>query len=126
MPGKIVLKRKNKYGVAPREQRTVDGITFHSKAEAERYGELMMLAAAGKIKYLARQVKYPLIVMQVLITTYFADFTYTDSDGKFIAEDVKGVMTPVYRIKKKLMLALYGIDILETGKTRKRKRRKAK
>jgi len=48
------------------------------------------------------------------IGSYRADFTYVNEDGQPIVEDVKGFRTPVYRLKKKLMRALYGIEILES------------
>lgn len=44
---------------------------------------------------------------------YIADFTYRDSEGNFIVEDAKGFRTDVYKIKKKLMLWRYGIEIRE-------------
>lgn len=44
---------------------------------------------------------------------YIADFTYRDSEGNFIVEDAKGFRTDVYKIKKKLMLWRFGIEIKE-------------
>lgn len=47
---------------------------------------------------------------------YVADFVYgKTADGKTVVEDVKGFPTPEYRIKKKLMLWVYGIEIKEVG-----------
>jgi hypothetical protein len=45
--------------------------------------------------------------------TYIADFTYFEKDGQQVIEDVKGVRTPVYRLKKKIIEAEYGIAITE-------------
>ena len=45
---------------------------------------------------------------------YRADFAYTLRDGREVVEDVKGVRTPEYKIKKKLMLWIHGIEIKET------------
>lgn len=92
----------------------VDGVVFDSKKEAARWQELILLERAGEISNLARQVKFPLEVNGDHICNYFADFCYDDSDGNVIVEDVKGVRTNEYRIKAKLMKALYKITIVET------------
>lgn len=89
-----------------------DGITFASKKEAKRYEELKILSKAQKIRDLELQPKYPLIVNGHKVCTYIGDFTYKEN-GKSIIEDVKGVKTSVYRLKKKLMKAILGIDIFE-------------
>lgn len=89
---------------------TVDSITFASKAEARRYVELKMLEEAGEIQSLQLQPKFPLEVNGHKICTYIADFQY-GQNGKVIVEDVKGVLTPVFRLKRKLLKALWGIDI---------------
>lgn len=94
----------------------VDGITFHSKAEANRYLELKLLEKTGEIANLLLQPKYPLVVNRKRVGTYIGDFYYHDcKSGAEVLEDVKGVRTAVYQLKKKLVKALYGIDILETG-----------
>ena len=90
----------------------IDGFTFASKAEANRYAELCLLKKAGVISGLILQPKYPLEVMGQKIGTYIGDFQYTEGNQLF-CEDVKGVRTPVYNIKKKLVKALYGVTIKE-------------
>jgi hypothetical protein len=91
----------------------VDGIVFDSKKEARRYGELTTLQAAGEISRLMLQPKFDIIVNGVKVTYYKADFAYFNKDERVI-EDVKGVKTPVYRLKKKLVEALYpGVKIEE-------------
>jgi len=106
--------RRSKYRAVPT---VVDGIRFHSKREAERYGFLKTLQQQGIIQDLELQPKYKLTVNGVLICTYFADFAYETWDDNAYpmtrVEDVKGVKTPAYRIKKKLMKAVYGIEIQE-------------
>lgn len=100
---------------------TKDGRTFDSKHEAGRYTELQLLRRAGKITDLRCQVSFLLIPAQYdenhrcieRSCKYVADFTYRDENGTFIVEDAKGLKTDVYRIKKKLMLAKYGIQIRE-------------
>jgi hypothetical protein len=93
---------------------TIDGIRFASKAEARRYQELKLLERAGEIHNLETHPKYTLSVNNQVICTYTADFRYEES-GEVIVEDVKSrpTMTPVYRLKKKLMKAIYDIDIKE-------------
>lgn len=92
----------------------VDGITFASKAEARRYGELKLLERAGKIHGLEVQPPFDLVVMGRKVGRYVGDFAYYDRATKrHVLEDVKGMRTPVYRLKAKLMQALYGITISE-------------
>ena len=93
----------------------VDGITFDSQKEANRYGELKLLQAAGEIAELELQPHYPLVVNEVLICSYRGDFRYRVVDsGALVIEDSKGMKTPAYRLKAKLMKALFGITILES------------
>lgn len=97
---------RSKYKNVPTQ---IDGITFHSKKEAERYGVLMILQRSGKISNLELQPKYKLTVEGKHIANYIADFTYFDRQCvRPVVEDVKGMKTPVYNLKKKLFLALYG------------------
>lgn len=91
----------------------VDGISFPSKAEANRWCDLRTLEVNGKIQNLRRQVRFPLTVNGILICTYIADFTYRQ-DGKPVIEDKKGVVTPLYALKRKLFAAVYGATITET------------
>ena len=108
----------------------VDGRCFDSKKEAKRWGVLKFLEEQGNISDLQRQVKFVLIPAQREANTtgkrggiikgkvierevsYIADFTYI-KDGELIVEDTKGVRTPEYVIKRKLMLWIKGIRITE-------------
>lgn len=101
----------NKYHA---KKTVVDGIKFDSKKEAARYSELKILERAGAVKYLKLQPKFHFHHNDVKICTYIADFSYVDHNGNRITEDVKGVKTAIYKLKKKMMKAFYGIDILET------------
>ena len=103
--------KRSKYG---NRKTKVDGRTFASKAEAKRYGELKLLQRSGAISDLACQVSYPLIVNTQHIARYVCDFAYTEN-GTNVVEDVKGVRTPVYALKRKLLKALYGITIREVS-----------
>lgn len=91
----------------------VDGLTFDSKREARRWGELRILERAGKISGLARQIPYALTVNGQKVCTYRSDFEYVEN-GQLVVEDSKGHRTPEYRLKKKLMQAVHGISIRET------------
>lgn len=99
----------------------LDGIVFDSRKEAQRYIVLNSFQKEGLIRNLELQKKFVLIDKQVgpngkvleRECSYRADFCYTDKDGNFVVEDTKGVRTPEYRIKRKLMLERYGIVIKE-------------
>jgi len=104
-------KQRGKY---KNEPTWVDGIRFDSKKEAKRYQELKLLEQAHEIWNVHRQVEFPLTVMNQHICNYVADFVYLDNDGGQVVEDVKGVKTREYKLKKKLMKAIYGIEIKET------------
>lgn len=86
---------------------------FASKKEARRHGELLLLQKIGEISDLKTQVYYDLSVNGQMICAYAADFVYNEN-GRTIVEDVKGFRTPVYRLKAKLMKAIFGITIKET------------
>lgn len=94
---------------------------YASRKEHRRANELKLMQRAGIIKYLREQVTYELIPTQRDVNgkvieracSYVADFVYTDKDGNLIVEDTKGMRTEVYRIKRKLMLHVHGIRILE-------------
>lgn len=114
---------RSKYGA---RKMVIDGITFDSKKEANRYRELKLLEKAGEICCLRLQVPFELIPAQYEETgevytkgknkgkpkrgkciekavNYIADFVYYNSDATVrTVEDVKGMRTPVYIIKRKL------------------------
>lgn len=93
----------------------IDGITFASKREAKRYVQLKHRQSAGEITSLELQVPFVISIAGKKITTYLADFRYqlTDGSGSVIVEDSKGMRTPVYILKKKLVEALYRVEIRE-------------
>ena len=91
----------------------IDGHRFPSKKEGKRYGELKLLEQAGKISDLKLQPPFDLHVNGVKVCFYKGDFSYVEN-GVRVIEDVKGVKTPMYRLKRKMMRAEYGIEIRET------------
>lgn len=97
----------------------VGGFTFDSKREANRYSQLKSMEDAGLIADLWLQPKYPVYVTAksgetVFICEWRGDFRYNQS-GASVIEDVKSpaTRTPVYKLKKLLVEALYGISIIE-------------
>ena len=96
----------------------VDNILFDSKKEANYYTKLKILKDAGKITDLELQKKF---ILQDKFTlngktyraiTYVADFVYKDDKGMHVV-DTKGYRTQVYKIKKKLFMKRFGIEIEE-------------
>lgn len=105
-------KRRSKYG---NEKVEWEGEIYDSKKELARWLELEQLQKDGIITELFRQVTFELDINGKVICRYRADAVYT-YQGEMIVEDVKSEITrkhPVYRIKKKMMKAIHGIDILE-------------
>lgn len=92
----------------------VDGIKFQSQREAKRYSELQLMLKAGLIADFQRQVPFLIRVDDVVVTRYIADFVYFDvKSGRKVVEDAKGYRTPVYRLKKRFVEAIYKIKIIE-------------
>ena len=113
----------------------VDGITFDSRKEANRYCELKLLERGHVITDLRLQVEFILIPnqyrteerygkngrrlkdKQILLERkccYIADFVYVDNrTGETVVEDAKGIRVEPYQVKKKLMLWVHGIQIKE-------------
>tara|TARA_R100001443_G_C3359110_1_gene178673 strand:- start:1887 stop:2261 length:375 start_codon:yes stop_codon:yes gene_type:complete len=106
------FKKSSKFGA---KKTIVDGITFDSKWESERYGQLRAMERGGIVTDLELQVKYDIVVNDIKICKYIADFVYKeespDGEIKEIVEDAKGFETPEFKLKKKLMKAVHNIDI---------------
>ncbi len=104
-PGKRP-KRASKYGA---KATVVDGIRFASAKEASHYASLAMMWRSGLIRWFCRQPRFALPGG----VEYVADFIVVDLDGEVSVEDVKGFKTAEYRMKKKQVEAIYGIQIVE-------------
>lgn len=104
----------------------VNGIKFQSKKEANRWAELQLLERGGAIFDLCRQVRFELLPAQKDLKTgkvierpvyYIADFMYKQkqSDGgiRTVVEDTKGFKTADYILKRKMMLYMKGIQVIE-------------
>jgi hypothetical protein len=89
---------------------------FDSVKEQRYYDELVLRERAGEIYDIKWQVPFEIIPKQAgeRATVYKADFTFVDVDTqKTVVVDVKGYRTEVYRLKRKLMLLVHGIKVLE-------------
>jgi len=108
------FKRKNKYGAI----KTIsDGVLFDSKLEAYHYDQLKLRLLAGEISDLDLQKELVLKVNNSPICTYIADYYYYDkAEKKWVVSDAKGVETAVFRIKWKLVKALFPEFIFELRK----------
>ena len=107
-----------KYNKYKNKKTVIDGITFDSKKEAKRYQELKILEKKGEIVDLELQPKYLLQDkfecqgVKHRAIYYIADFRYIDVEsGQLIVEDVKGLLTEVFKIKEKLLLYKYGKEL---------------
>jgi hypothetical protein len=106
-----VMKKTSKYNNVKTE---VDGIIFDSKKEAARYSKLKDGMAAGEISTLELQKDFSIFINEIKICKYLCDFYYFNTrTGLWVVEDVKGYKTPLYRLKKKLVEASWGVKIVE-------------
>lgn len=105
------LKLKSKYGNKPTK---VSEGTADSKGEAKRFEDLKLLQLAGEIKNLKFHPKFDIEINGVKICSYEADSSYYDLRRlAHIVEDAKGCRTEAFKLKKRLMLAIHGIDVEE-------------
>jgi len=101
------LPKEHKY----RAQMTIiDGHRFDSYAEADRYGQLTLLALGGQIEHLMIHPVFPIFIAGVKICDVELDFQYVQNRD-FVYKDVKGYDTPLSRLKRKLVEAVYGITV---------------
>lgn len=107
-------KRASKYNA---QKTLLRGITFDSKLEANRYIFLKEQERKGVIKDLELQCKLEIKINGEIVCKYIPDFSYIlTKSGQFIVEDAKGKLTAIYRLKKKLVKAVLGIEIKEVTK----------
>lgn len=103
-----------KYKAKPVE---IAGQKYRSMLEASRHQVLMILERAGEISDIRREVPFvlaPAIKIgrrQKPALRYYADYVYKDKEGREVVEDVKGMETPVWRIKLHLMATVHGIEV---------------
>lgn len=104
------LKKGNKYN---NQKTNYNGRQYDSKKEAIRAFELDLMVKAKLVRSWQPQVPFVFVYSGIKICKYIADFSVKYQDGHVEIEDVKGVRTGVYVLKKKLMKAFYGITIKE-------------
>lgn len=85
-----------------------NGVTYHSRKEAEYARELDLRVRGKDIAGWTRQVAYPIRVNEKHICNYIVDFVVRANDGSLELHEVKGVMTSTFVLKWKLVQALYG------------------
>jgi hypothetical protein len=109
---KLLAKGQHKYGA---RAVVADGYRFDSEAELERYQQLQLLLTGGQIADLVLQPSYELAPAftdrngrRWSAIRYKADFAYLETvTNVTVAEDVKGMITAVFRLKEKLFRARY-------------------
>lgn len=88
------------------------GERFDSQAESRWARELLLLETAGDIRNLRFHPRWALEVSGVHITSYEADAEWDNvRSGEHVVADLKGAVTAVFRMKRRLMRACYGIEI---------------
>lgn len=90
-----------------------NGIKYDSKKEAEYAKILDLRIKANDIISYQRQVKLSIVVNGVKICNYIADFVVQNNDNLETVIDVKGYKTSIYKLKKKLVEAIYDLKITE-------------
>lgn len=108
--------KARKYG---NRKTVVDGVTFDSKREAEYWHQLCLQQRAGLIFDLRRQVTFELApgvkfagakraqpALRLIV-----DFVYRTRAGQQVLEDVKGVVTAAFTIKRHLLKAVHGLEV---------------
>lgn len=86
-----------------------DGIKFSSRKEAMRYNQLKAAQTAGEVLFFLRQTPFHLPGG----VKYVCDFVIFYADGRVTFEDAKGFKTESYKAKKRMVEALYPIEIEE-------------
>lgn len=102
--------------------RMYDGKRFGSGDELERWKELEMLEKSGAITNLTHQPRWNLVVRGMHIGRYTADASWLEN-GSLTVEDTKsrsGWKSRDYPLRKKLMKALYSIEIHEHVRSSKK------
>ena len=96
----VKMKYKNQFT-------EVNGVRFHSIREASYYADYRLLLIAGEIHDLVLQPKYPIIINGKKICNVILDFQFREKTGHLRVIDVKGMDTPMSKLKRKLVEAVY-------------------
>ena len=112
------MAKRSKYGVAAKKDRThKDGTVYMSKLEMNYRKHLDLLKKAtnpkNKVVSYSEQVPMEVYINGFKIFKYLLDFKVEYADGRIEYVDVKGILTSIYRLKKKAVEAYFGIKIKE-------------
>ncbi|MDT2766527.1 DUF1064 domain-containing protein [Lactococcus raffinolactis] len=111
---KLKSPKKHKYGA---KKTVIDGIEFDSKAEALYYQLHKHDKGMKMQEKFVLMDKFKLNGKAYREIAYKPDFTFYDDQGNLIkVVDVKGIMTPEFRIKSKLFASRYGMQIMVAKK----------
>lgn len=102
--------QRNKWGRA--KKTVVGGVKYDSKFEAAQAHELTMLKKAGDIQDFESHVRLPLEVNGFHICDYYIDFVVHHNDGTKEFLETKGLKTPVWALKWKILEAMTDGDPL--------------
>ena len=99
----------------------IDGIKFQSIKEGNYYKQLLLQKKAknesDRVVHIELQPRFDIIVNGKKIGFYKADFKTTYADNRIEIVDVKGLKKgsayQLFKIKKKIVEALYNIEIIE-------------
>lgn len=109
-------KSKGRYNIKPKSERTYKGIVYDSGFEMAYAQNLDLKLKAGVVLNWDRQIRYDIVVNGCKIGFYKLDFLITLNDGSIEYVDCKStpkLVDPVYKLKKKLIEAIYGFKITE-------------
>ena len=115
-----MIAKRGRFPVAPKHERTLDGIVFASKAEMSRYSELKLLERSGEITKLELQPAFQTFIAGKPFCKFTADFSYWRNHGtERVIEDTKSTGTQkdaAYLLRKKACELQYGITVTEVIK----------
>lgn len=109
-------QNNSKYGAIPTTNR--QGEKFRSMLESSYYDKYKLLQSQGDLIKFEREVRFELVVNDVFITAYICDYILYWKDGRVEHIDCKSAptVTQLYKLKKALMKAIHGIDLIEVYK----------
>lgn len=105
-------QKQSKPGKYRSQKTLMDGITFHSKREANEYYRLKLREAKGEIFDLKLQPRFPIIIKGRKVCTVVLDFSFYDIEQQRTRHiDVKGWDNDLSKLKRKMVEAEYGITV---------------
>lgn len=113
-------RKRGRYAVAAKAERTLDGVVFDSKGEMRRYATLRLMERCGAIKDLKRQVKYDVAINGQHFCSITFDHAYvekqTDGSWRPVVEEFKSkgtIREKDYALRKKAAVLFYGLSVRE-------------